>query len=210
MSQITTATWSRPEAERPGTTLVVALHGRGSDEAPMLQLARLLPESVTLVAPRGPIPVGGGWTWFENRGIGRPNEASIKETAAALRAWLDEVADQHPAVVLLGFSGGTAMAGGLLFTDAERFAGAVLLSGTLPWDAGQDAPEGLLSGMPIFWSIDPDDPVIPAELVARSRAWLVEESGADLTERLYPGVGHEISQEEAQDIAAFLGGIAAD
>ena len=113
-------------------------------------------------------------------------------------------------MVLLGFSGGTAMASGLLFTDAERFAGAVLLSGTLPWDAGLDSPEGLLSGMPIFWSIDPDDPVIPAELVVRSRAWLVEESGADLTERLYPGVGHEISQEEAQDIAAFLGGIAAD
>ena len=210
MSQITTATWSRPEAERPGTTLVVALHGRGSNEAPMLELGRLMPDSVTLVAPRGPVPVGTGWTWFDNKGIGRPHEASIKGTAAALLTWLDEVAEEHSAVVLLGFSGGTAMASGLLFTDAERFAGAVLLSGTLPWDAGLDSPEGLLSGMPIFWSIDPDDPVIPADLVARSRTWLVEQSEADVAEHTYPGVGHEISLREAQDVAAFVATIAAD
>ncbi|SDB80599.1 phospholipase/carboxylesterase [Raineyella antarctica] len=209
MSQITAAHWSRPEDERAGTTLVVALHGRGSDERPMLKLGRLMPDSVTLVAPRGPIPVGSGWTWFDNKGIGRPREESIKETAAALLAWLGEVAEAHSRIVLLGFSGGTAMAGGLLFTDPERFAGAVLLSGTLPWDAGFETPEGLLSGMPIFWSIDPEDRVIPTDLATRSHDWLVAQSGADLTEHVYPGVGHEISQQEAQDIAAFVGAIAA-
>ncbi|WOP19824.1 alpha/beta hydrolase [Raineyella sp. LH-20] len=210
MSRITTAAWSRPEAERPGTTLVVALHGRGSDESSMLALAALLPESATLVAPRGPIPVGGGWTWFENKGIGRPLEASIKETAAALLAWLATVEQDHTRVVLLGFSGGTAMSGGLLFSAADRFAGAVLLSGTLPWDAGLDAPEGLLSGMPIFWGNDPADPVIPADLMSRSHRWLVEDSGAALEDRSYPGMGHGISAEEARDISTFLGRVAED
>jgi phospholipase/carboxylesterase len=210
MSRITAAAWSRPEAERPGSTLVVALHGRGADESSIIGIGGLMPEAVTVVAPRGPIQVGEGWTWFENQGIGRPLEASIKETAAALFAWLDDIADQHPRIVLLGFSGGTAMAGGLLFADPDRFAGAVLLSGTLPWDAGYDAPAELLAGMPIFWSIDPHDSIIPAELAARSHAWLVEQSGAALEEHAYPGVGHGISQEEAEDIAAFIGAIAAD
>jgi phospholipase/carboxylesterase len=173
----------------------------------MLKLGRLMPDSVTLVAPRGPISVGTGWTWFDNKGIGRPRESSIKESAAALLAWLDEVAEAHSRIVLLGFSGGTAMAGGLLFTDPDRFAGAVLLSGTLPWDAGFEAPEGLLSGMPVFWSIDPEDRIIPADLAARSHAWLVEHSGADVQEHLYPGVGHGISQQEAEDVAAFVGGL---
>lgn len=210
MSRITTAVWSRPEAERVGTILVVALHGRGSDESSMLGLATLLPDDATLVAPRGPVPVDGGWTWFENRGIGRPLESSIKETAAALLEWLGTVEEQHTRIVLLGFSGGAAMSGGLLFSAADRFAGAVLLSGTLPWDAGLEAPEGLLSGMPVFWGNDPADPVIPAELMARSRRWLVEESGADLAEHTYRGMGHGISAEEGRDIAAFLTGVAAE
>lgn len=208
MSRITAEAWSRPKAERPGTTLVVALHGRGADESSLVGIGGLMSETVTVVAPRGPIQVGEGWTWFDNKGIGRPREESIKETAAALFTWLDEVAEEHAAVILLGFSAGTAMAGGLLFTDPDRFAGAVLLSGTLPWDAGFDTPEGLLSGMPVFWSIDPEDSIIPAELAERSRTWLVEQSGADLAEHEYPGVGHGISQQEAEDVAIFVAGLA--
>ena len=210
MSTITAAAWGRPEDERPGTTLVVALHGRGADESSMVGLAGLMPDSVTLVAPRGPVQVGDGWTWFENQGIGRPFEESIKDTAAALLDWLDEVAEEHARIVLVGFSGGTAMAGGLLFTDPDRFAGAVLLSGTLPWDAGFNTPDGLLSGMPIFWSIDPQDSIIPADLAARSHAWLVEHSEAALEEHEYPGVGHGISQAEAEDVAAFVAGLSDD
>lgn len=210
MSRITTAAWSRPEAERPGSTLVVALHGRGSDESSMLGLAALLPGSMTLVAPRGPLPVGDGWTWFDNKGIGRPVESSIKETAAALVEWLGTVEAGHPRVVLLGFSAGTAMSGGLLFSAADRFAAAVLLSGTLPWDAGFASPEGLLSGMPVLWGNDPADPVIPADLLDRSHHWLVEESGAALEDHSYPGMGHAIGPEEALDITAFLGRVAGD
>src|SRR5688500_16853973 len=40
--------WSVGEADRAGTTLAVALHGRGSDERGMADLADLLPPGVTL------------------------------------------------------------------------------------------------------------------------------------------------------------------
>src|SRR5512137_325600 len=99
--------WSRPEAERPGTPLVVALHGRGADESSMVALAPFLPAGLTIAAPRGPLGVHGGWTWFANRGIGRPIEESIAATAAALLAWLDDAAVRHASVSILGFSGGT-------------------------------------------------------------------------------------------------------
>lgn len=184
--------------------LVVALHGRGSDESSMLGLADLLPGFVTLVAPRGPVPLEVGFTWFENAGIGRPLEPSIRASAQALLEWLDAVASAYARVVLLGFSGGTAMAGALLFLARERFAGAVLLSGTLPWEVGLDSSPSRFAGLPVFWSIDPDDAVIPAELAVRSHDWLVQQSGARLTERIYPGLGHAIAAEELRDIAAFL------
>ena len=48
------------------------------------------------------------------------------------RAWLDEVAPAGRPVVLVGFSGGAAFAGGLVLDDPARYAGAAILYGTLP------------------------------------------------------------------------------
>lgn len=204
---ITDVMWSRSPAERPGTALVVALHGRGADESSMIELSPYLPDQVTMAAPRAPIALDDGYAWFANRGIGRPIEESIKATASAIFSWLDEVADDHSHVIVLGFSGGTAMAGGLLFDQPERFAGAVLLSGTLPWDAGFDTTPGRLAGLPVFWSIDVDDAVIPRELVERSESWLREESGANVIEYRYPGIGHAITIDELGDVQSFIGAL---
>ena len=96
------------------------------------------------------------------------------------------------------------MAAGLLLVNPERFAGAVLLSGTLPWDAGFDLTPGRLAGVPVFWANDPADPVIPRDLVARSEAWLGADSGAILVERHYPGTGHGLSEQELADVSDFL------
>jgi phospholipase/carboxylesterase len=199
--------WSNAEQERPGTPLVVALHGRGADESSMIELSPYLPAFVTVAAPRAPIAVDQGFAWFANRGIGRPIEESIKATGAALFHWLDAVAAPHTHVVVLGFSGGTAMAGGLLLERPHRFAGAVLLSGTLPWDAGYDTGLDRLAALPVLWSIDVDDAVIPRELVERSEEWLRESSGARLVEHSYPGIGHSMTIDQLADVSTFIGDV---
>ena len=43
------------------------------------------------------------------------------------RAWLDDVAPAGRPVVLVGFSGGAAFAGGLVLDDPSRYAGAAVL-----------------------------------------------------------------------------------
>lgn len=196
--------WSAGPAERTGTPLIAALHGRGSDEHSLAGLTPYLPPGVTVAAVRAPIPEGRGYAWFANRGIGRPQAESIASTAKSLFDWLDTVQAQHSAVMLLGFSGGMAMAGGLLMAQPQRFAAAVLLSGTLPWDAELPEEAGRLSGIPVFWGRDVADTVIPGDLVQRTGAWLREKSGADLHERRYSGLGHSISTEELDDIRGFL------
>ena len=200
--------WSRAENSRAGTPLLVALHGRGADERTFSELAPYLPDTITVAFVRAPIEEGDGYAWFANRGIGRPVAASIAASAERLFGWLDEVAGRHSSVSLLGFSGGMAMAGGLLLARPDRFASAVLLSGTLPWDAGLPAEPGRLSGVRVLWARDGDDTVIPAELVARTGEWLREKSGAELTERVYPALGHAIAAEELADVSAFLTGSA--
>ena len=201
---VSVVAWSKPIEARPNTALVVALHGRGADERSMAGLTPFLPAGVTIAAPRGPIDVGNGFAWFANRGIGRPIEESIKAVGQELFAWLDAVAAIHSKIFLLGFSGGTAMAGGLLLAAPLRFAGSILLSGTMPWDAGYDTSADRLSGCKVFWGNDHEDEVIPADLVARSERWLADESGADLVERHYRGLGHSISPAELADVATFI------
>lgn len=207
-AEITHVLWSVDEPAREGLPLVIALHGRGSDESAMVGLAQHLPSGFAVAALRAPIEEGGGYAWFANRGIGRPIEESIKDTAGAVFEWLDEVRDGHPQVFLLGFSGGTAMAGALLLLDPHGFDGVVLLSGTLPWDAGFDTSDGVLADVPVFWANDEADPVIPRDLVRRSEEWLRTQSGATLTERHYPGLNHSINLAELTDVSAFLSGLA--
>ncbi|MGW8764314.1 alpha/beta hydrolase [Streptomyces sp. NPDC055815] len=196
--------WSIGPDERPDSPLVVALHGRGSDEESFARLAPHLPEKATVAFVRAPIAEGGGYAWFANRGIGRPLPDSISATAEWLFGWLDTVTTSHSSVSLIGFSGGMAMAGGLLLAQPARFAAAALLSGTLPWDAELPGEPGRLTGVPVFWGRDTEDTVIPADLVERTGTWLREHSGARLEERLYPGLGHGIALPELADVALFL------
>jgi phospholipase/carboxylesterase len=196
--------WSAPPEARAAKPLVVALHGRGADETAFADLDSYLADGTAVASVRAPIAEGGGYAWFANRGIGRPIAESIAETARRLFAWLDDIEGQHASVSLFGFSGGAAMAGGLLLAEPHRFAATVLLAGTLPWDAGLPEQAQRLAGVPVFYGRGELDTVIPLDLIARTLAWLREESGARLTEREYAGLAHAISVEELADVRAFL------
>lgn len=183
--------------------LVVLLHGRGSKESEILSLAPHLPAGAQYAAVRAPIAEGGGFAWFANRGIGRPVAESLDATMRWFREWLDEVAPEGRPVVLVGFSGGAAFAGGLLLADPQRFSGAAILYGTLPFDAGLPVAPGQLTGISSFVAQGDADHVIPRELLDRTWDYLVEDSGARTTSRRDPG-GHELSTETLQALSAWI------
>jgi len=137
-------------SDDPEAPLVVLLHGRGSDEADIVGLADHLPQGPAYAAVRAPIAEGGGYAWFANRGIGRPVAGSLRETMDWFRTWLDDVAPPGRPVLLVGFSGGAAFAGGLVLDDPGRYAGAAVLYGTLPFDAGVPTGPGRLDGVPVL------------------------------------------------------------
>jgi phospholipase/carboxylesterase len=195
--------WSDGE-DRPDRPLVVLLHGRGADERSILGLAEHLPQRLSYAAVRAPIGEGGGYAWFDNRGIGRPVAESLGETVAWFTGWLDEVAPAGRKVVLVGFSGGAAFAGGVLLTQPERLAGAAILYGTLPFeDAGMDVSAGRLAGSHVFVAQGDADHVIPRELLDRTWHWLADESSATVAARRDPG-GHALSAQTAHDLKEWL------
>ncbi|MFC8501149.1 phospholipase [Pedococcus sp. NPDC057267] len=191
-------------AADPSAPLVVLLHGRGSNEQEIIGLTAHLPAGVEYAAVRAPIAEGGGFAWFANRGIGRPVASSLAETMAWFREWLDGVAPAGRPVVLVGFSGGAAFAGGLVLSDPGRYAGAAILYGTLPFDAGVPLDRGRLANLPVLVAQGEADHVIPRELLDRTWSWLHTESGAPTVGRRDPG-GHGLAVATVRRLAAWLG-----
>lgn len=186
--------------------LVVLLHGRGSSERDIIDLAGLLPAGPAYAAVRAPITEGGGYAWFANRGIGRPVAQSLLETTTWFREWLDGVAPQGRPVVLAGFSGGAAFAGGLLLADPARWAGVAVLYGTLPFDAGVPTTDGRLDGVPVLVAHGTNDTVIPADLLARTWDYAHGGSGATLT-AYRDGGGHGITEGALAALNDWLTGL---
>ncbi|ETT27849.1 phospholipase [Rhodococcus aetherivorans] len=193
--------WHR--SDDPSRPLVVLLHGRGADERSMLALAPLLPTGPSYAAVRAPLAEGGGYAWFANRGIGRPVADSLAQTMAWFRTWLDEVAPAPRPVILVGFSGGAAFAGGLLLHEPRRFAGAAILYGTLPFDAGVPITAARLAGVPVFLAQGETDTVIPRDLLDRTWTYLLGESGAPTYARKDPG-GHGLPRATVAQLAGWI------
>ena len=190
-------------ADAPDAPIVVLLHGRGSNEADIIGLADHLPAGAAYAAVRAPIAEGGGYAWFANRGIGRPVAESLRSTMDWFRSWLDEVAPTGRPVVLVGFSGGAAFAGGLVLDDPSRYAGAAVLYGTLPFDAGVPTSPQRLAGVPVLVVHGDQDAVIPRELLDRTWAYLDAEAGADTTAVRDPG-GHGIGPAALAEVGRWL------
>ena len=184
--------------------LVVLLHGRGADEREIIGLAQQLSPDATYTAVRAPIAEGGGFAWFANRGIGRPIAESLRDTMDWFTTWLDTSAPPGRPVVLIGFSGGAAFAGGLVLDDPARYAGAAILYGTLPFDAGVPTTAGRLAGLPLFVAQGDFDAVIPRVLLDRTWQYARQESGADVTARRDP-VGHGLAPQALAALAEWTG-----
>lgn len=196
-----TIAWHSPND--PNRPLVVLLHGRGSRETDIIALAENLPAGPTYAAVRAPLAEGQGFAWFANRGIGRPLTESLTETMAWFNGWLESAAPAGRKVLLVGFSGGAAFAGGLTLNDPERFSGTAILYGTLPFSAGVPTTPGRLQGLPIFVTHGDTDSVIPAELLESTWNYLTDESGAQTTAVRSPG-GHSIRQADATALACWI------
>jgi len=146
----------------PSAPLVVALHGNGTSEHSIIEIAPWLPHGpVAYVAVRAPIEGDTGFIWFDDGGDG------LAATCRWLLDWLDTEGDPDRPVLLLGFRDGVTVAGAMMLAAPHRFSGAVLLYGSLPDDAVTATTRGRLCGMPVFLAHGTGDTRTPADRLAR-------------------------------------------
>jgi phospholipase/carboxylesterase len=176
--------------------VVVMLHGWGETEAEMTALVPSLPTGAAYACLRAPYLHGRHCAWFER---GRP----FNTTAAWFEDWLDSNHAYERPIVLVGFSAGAAFAGGVLLLNPQRYLGAAILSGTLPFDAGVDTPRDRLLGKEILLVHNTADATIPPELLDRAWQYLTEASGARTRALRFEG-GHGVSDQAVAGLAHWL------
>jgi phospholipase/carboxylesterase len=193
--------WDGPGTRDPA---LLALHGRGGTEADLIPAVRLIGPGHGVLAPRGPEPQPPGWAWFAHRAIGVPVEESFDARLAELSCWL-EAAAAHYGIGLpmaaVGFSNGGMMAGALVAVRPDLVDRAVLIASGYPLPPHLLA--GGMAGRRLLILGGTDDPFhTTATMDAGERSYRA--AGADVDARRYPGVGHTITREQADDAAVWL------
>ena len=195
---------SGAEASAPETPqkVMILLHGYGSNEHDLAGLAAYLPEGMPWASLRAPLEMGyGGAAWFPLEGDWLRPEP-IEAATALVWEWIDAHVPRGTAIAALGFSQGGLMVTQLLRTRPERVTDAVVLSGFV-LNAPQPGDAELARTKPaVFWGRGTADPVIPPALVTAASAWFAEH--VTLTEKVYAGMGHSVSEDELADIAQYL------
>ena len=191
--------------------VVVALHGRGATAQGVVNLAEpLYRHGVTFVAPQA-----ARSRWFPHAAFG-PLERNRPHLSSALDA-VDRVFDDieewgvpTERVVLFGFSQGACLTCEYAARNPRRYGGVVALSGGLlgPADAHREY-EGSLDGAPVFLGCGDGDGHAPIERVRETAATFRSLDG-DVTERIYEGVGHEVTADEFAFVNSLLDRVFAD
>jgi phospholipase/carboxylesterase len=165
---------------------------------------RLQVEGVAYLAPQA-----AGNTWYPNPFTApvESNEPGRSSGLAAVAAAVDEAnAAGIPTerVLLLGFSQGACLASEFVAREPTRYGGLAALSGGLIGERiGPEEYTGDLAGTPVFLGCSDVDPHIPAERVHETAA-VFDRLNADVTERLYEGMGHTVNADERERVASML------
>jgi phospholipase/carboxylesterase len=184
---------------------MIMVHGRGADAADILGLASEFDQGqVAYLAPQA-----AGYAWYPQRFIApvAVNEPHLSSALAVLGALLERVAAAGiPAerTLLLGFSQGACLALEFAARNPQRYGGVAALSGALIENGDQQrAYDGSLADTPVFLGCSDVDFHIPVERVRRSTT-VLRGLGADVTERIYPGMGHTVNADEIAHVQAML------
>jgi predicted esterase len=187
---------------------VVLLHGRGGSAEDILTLAGALAvPDIAYVAPQAP-----GNTWYPQSFLAplERNEPALSRGLGTVRAVVDGLVESRLTVeriVLMGFSQGGCLALEYGARNARRYGGLVGLSSGLIGPPGSPRDyAGSLAGTPVFLGCSDSDSHIPEWRVHES-AEVLRGLGAEVTERIYPGMGHTINDDEIAQVRRLLEGV---
>ncbi|WP_232685846.1 alpha/beta hydrolase [Halobacterium zhouii] len=188
---------------------VVMLHGRSSTAKHVLGLIdEFHHHGVLYLAPQA-----ARRTWYPRSGYApfEENEPWFSSALERVRDALDVAADAGvppERVLVFGFSQGGCLACEFVARNPRRYGGLVAFSGSLLGPEVRGERDGSLDGTPIFLGCSDDDEYVPDGRVRESGS-AFERLGADVTVRLYDGLGHEMNDDEIRRLDALVSNLVA-
>jgi len=176
---------------------MILVHGRNALPANILSFVPAFGRpDITYLAPAA---AGGTWYPLSFMAEKEKNEPGISSGLWVLEQLVQHVVRSGVAkdrIVLLGFSQGACLTSQFAASHADRYGGVVLYSGALIGPPGTtwDFP-GSFSGTPVFLGCSDVDAHVPKTRVDESAA-VFQRMGATVTEKIYPGMGHLVNEEE--------------
>jgi phospholipase/carboxylesterase len=184
------------------------LHGRGASAEGMLEFAEVFAQpEVAYFAPRAVRS-----TWYPHSFMApfAQNEPALSDALATIARAVAELAGQGfppEQLMLLGFSQGGCLALEYAARNAQHYGGVVGLSAGLIGPGGTPRSySGSMAGTPVFIGCSDVDFHIPLERVHESTE-VLRRIGADVTKRIYPGMGHTINDDEVKHVRGILAGL---
>lgn len=183
---------------------MLMVHGRGATAEDILSLSFEFDQpGFAYLAPQA-----AGNTWYPNRFMApfQQNEPWLSSALVVIDEVFLSIARHIPPerILLLGFSQGACLVLEYAARHARRYGALIGLSGALigPEDAPREYP-GSLAGTPVFLGCSDVDPHIPAGRVDEA-ARILGRLGGQVTQQLYPGMGHTVSPDEIRFIQKMM------
>ena len=177
--------------------VVILIHGRGAAPQSILELVpRLDRGQLAFLAPAA---AGGTWyplSFLADREKNEPFLSSALRRIDAIVAELISAGTPPNRIILMGFSQGACLATEFVYRHPRPYGGLVAFSGGLvgppgtTWTATAD-----FGGTAVFLGCSDVDPHVPQSRVAETAA-VFARLGAEVIERIYPGMGHLVSDDE--------------
>jgi len=192
---------------RDARAVVVMLHGRGATAEDILSLNDELGQDVAYLAPQAP-----GYSWYPRSFLAplEQNEPFLSRSLATIAVVLSDLAGEGIAldrVMLLRFSQGGCLALEFVARQARQYRGVVGLSAGLIGPPGLARNyQGSLADTPVFIGCSDIDPHVPLGRVHES-CQVLAAMNAVVTERIYPGIGHAINQDEVAHVRKLVDNI---
>lgn len=179
------------------TAAMILIHGRGANAEDILSLsAHLTHPGLAYLAPQAE-----DYTWYPNRFIfpvekNEPHLSSALSVIDKIVKLIEEKNISSEKIFIGGFSQGACLASEYVIRNPKKYGGLFVFSGGYIGALNQDRePNGDLQNTPVFIGCSDIDPHIPLQRVQETTK-LLQAMNAQVTERIYPNMGHTINDEE--------------
>lgn len=179
---------------------LILLHGRGSSASDILRLAdEFCDDSFYIAAPQATNHSWYPYSFMEEEKLNEPWLSSAVEIVKRL---IDETSMHIPKnqVYIMGFSQGACLALEVAARSAAKYGGLAAFSGGLIGSTiNEKKYSGNFEGTKVFIGNSDTDPHVPLKRAEQSKE-VLEKLGADVTLKIYKGMGHIINEDEINTV----------